>query len=204
MGRLYTGRDQCAALCANECNGLGLQTQSTMLSHLGYDNFFVWQYEDAMTAQGRFTQKFGWWTSVRTRPIIVGRLIRAIKTFDTVLQIPDVRINSPFTLDELQDFQKPLDGGLADAAAAAGAHDDCLMTLAIAIHVAQTLQFEYGEPVSERRRRLSEEALRDHLTAQAAGLADEPRRAQNTDVTVEELERGWIDREEDDFPSHLW
>lgn len=205
MGRLYTGRDQCSALVAIECNGLGLQTQSAMLNHLGYDNFFIWQYEDAATATGRLTKKFGWWTSVRTRPIIVGRLIRAVKTTDPVTQTPDVRINSPFTVDELQDFQKPIDGGISDACAAPGAHDDCLMTLAISIHVAQTLQFEYGEPVAERRRRLSEESFRDHLTAEAAGLADEPRRAQNTDVTVEEIAQGWIDREEADFdPEHLW
>ena len=228
LGRLYSDRDGSAALCAIECNNFGLQTQSEMLRHLGYANFFIWQYEDAARPESRYTYKFGWWTSTRTRPLIVGRLIRAVKTRDPVTGYRDVQINSPHTIYELGHFQQPPGEAMAMAAAAPGAHDDCLMALAIGIHVAQTLQFESGEPVADRRQRLAEEAFRARVASQAAveaGAVDaagvpqfnpqtgevldgNPRRAQNTDASADEVEalvgEGWRAMETDADGAGPW
>lgn len=206
LGRLYKGKDDLPALVGIECNGLGLHAQSTLINQFGYDNIFMWEYEDAATPEGRFTRKFGWWTTVRTRPLIIGRLIRAVKTVDPVTKLPDVRINSPFTLEELNDFTKPPGKALHEAEAARGANDDALLQLAVCIHLAQKLQFDYGggESVAERRRRVSEEKFREHVAAEALGIEADPRHAQNTDVTERESSRSALDWDDDEEYEHIW
>lgn len=191
VGRLYSGYDDREAMMAIECNGFGLQTQSELVRHMGYTNIFLWQYEDAATVQGRFSKKFGWWTSPRTRPIIVGRFVRAVKTFDPITGLPDYRINSPHTLLEMQSFQIPPDGMLWEATAGPGSHDDCIMAAAIAVHVEQTLYHESVEPLPEHRRRLAEEKARAGLLAQRKGL--EPVDFINSDCTADEMHEGGYD-----------
>lgn len=194
VGRLYQGYDGREAMMAIECNGFGLQTQAELMRHLGYTNFFIWQFEDAATVQGRFSKKIGWWTSPRTRPIIVGRYVRAIKTFDPITNEPDYRVNSPHTLLEMQSFQIPPDGMLWEACAGPGSHDDCIMAGAIGVHVEQTLYHETVEPLPEHRRRLREEKLRNAMKASQKGM--EPADFINTDCTAEEMDEGVADPED--------
>lgn len=187
LGKLYTGRDSLPALVAVEVTGIGIDCQSELLRHYGYTNLFIWQYEDAATVEGMYTKRFGWYTTIRTRPIIISRVIRAVKSVDPVTQLPDIRVNSPFTLRDLDDFQQPPGGSISEACAASGASDDAVMALAVALHVAQTLQFEQGEPVADRRHRLNEQAFRAHQAGVAQGQP-QTRRAQNTAVTAEQAE----------------
>lgn len=201
VGRLYTDHGGREALMAIECNGFGLQTQSELLRHHGYSNFFIWQYEDAADAKGRFSRKLGWWTSARTRPMIISRFVRAIKTVDEISGTPDFRLNSPHTFLELQSFQIPPDGALWDASAGPGAHDDCIIACAIACHVEQTLYHESIEPLPDHRRRLEEERTR--AAYKASRLGRPPRDFINTDCTADEMESGDYDPDNPDDFVHI-
>jgi hypothetical protein len=186
LGRVFHDRDGIPAMVAIECNGFGLGTQAELIRHHGYTNLYVWQYEDAATASGRYTQKYGWWTSVRTRPLIIQRYIKAVRHVDEATNMPDYVINSPFTIAELADFQTPHAEWAAEAAP--GAHDDCIMAGAISIHVAQTLYFEATEPLTEQRARLAEERQRRQEAA-PVGADGKPIKVdyQNCDAAVDEM-----------------
>lgn len=186
VGRVYADYDGIPALVAIECNGFGLGTQAELIRHHGYTNLYVWQYEDAATASGRYTQKYGWWTSSRTRPLIIQRYIKAVRGIDEITGMPDYQINSPFTIAELADFQTP--GQEWAAEAASGGFDDCIMAGAISIHVAQTLYFESQEPMADQRARLAEERQRRESQAQI-GPDGKPVKVdyQNTDAALEEM-----------------
>lgn len=190
MGRLYRGSDGLEALAAVECNNHGLVTQSELQRHLGYDNFFIWQYEDAADPRRRFSTRIGWYTTQRTRPIILTRYIKKVKTVDPNTGLPDYRINSPFTLEELRDFQVPPGGMLWQAEAdptAEDAHDDCIMTGAIGLHVCQTLQFEGNETVADTRKRKQEEKARKGIFEVRL---KKKRDWANTDATEDEMRAG--------------
>lgn len=185
VGKYYRGSDGLDALVAIECNGFGLGVQAEIIRHIGYNNLFVWQYEDAATMSGRYTQKYGWWTSVRTRPLIIQRYLKAVKTLDPNTGQPDYRINSEFTIDELQDFQTPT-GVAWQAEAAPGAHDDCIMAGAIGVHVSQTVQHDsQEETVSDGRKRLAEERRRAIIAGKVlqTGKLDYI----NSDATIDEM-----------------
>lgn len=195
-GRLYRGSDGLEAVAAIECNNHGLATQSELQRHLGYDNFFIWQYEDAADPRRRQSARIGWYTTVRTRPIILVRYVKKVKTVDPNTGKPDYIINSPFTLEELRDFQIPPGGQLYQAEAdptAEDAHDDTIMTGAIGLHVCQTMQFETQEPVGDARKRKEEERARQQAHAEKLGRK---RDWNNTDASVDEMRAG--DGEEDD------
>lgn len=196
VGRFYTGSDGQEAVCAIEVNNHGLATQSELQRHWGYDNFFVWQYEDAADPRRRFSTRIGWVTSVKTRPLMIALYVKRVKSVDPTTGVPDYRINSPHTIEELADFQVPPDGQLWDAAADEtnpDAHDDCIMAGAIGQQVVQKLVYDSSEPLSETRKRRAEEKRRQDEQAAEVGRA---RGWANTDVTVEEMLRG--DWEDDD------
>lgn len=163
IGRFYLGSDSQPAVVAIEINNQGLATQSELQRHLDYDNLFIWQYEDAADPSRRLSTRIGWLTTPRTRPMILTRYIRAVKTFDEHTGKAYYVINSPFTIAELRDFQVPPGGFLAEAEAdptSEDATDDCIMCGAIGVHVAQTLEYDNEAPLPERRAALAEQAAR--------------------------------------------
>lgn len=183
MGRMYTGADNLPAVAAVEINNHGLSTQDQLARHLGYENLYVWEHLDAADPSKRRTTKIGWETNRRTRPLIIAYFVKKVKTVDTT-GVPDYRLNSPFTIEELRDFQTLTT--LAEAEAdptAEDAHDDCIMCAAIGLYICQTIQFEKGETVADRRRRKVEESVR-RAQASARGLQRDFR---NTDATYEEM-----------------
>lgn len=185
IGRLFKGSDGQEALMAVECNNHGLVTQNELQQHLGYDNFFIWQYMDAADPARAFSTRIGWWTTQRTRPLILARYLKVLKTIDEVTGLPDYRINSPLTLEELRSFQTV--GGIRDAEADPtdpDAHDDCIMSGAIGVHVSATLQYEGNEPIADARRRLSDQRQRQE---EVDGRRAEGRDYQNQDFTAEEV-----------------
>lgn len=151
VGHYYCDDDGLEALAAIEVNNHGLSTQDTLQLHLGYGHFYRWEFLDSMDPKARFTSKIGWYTTPRTRPMLLDHLYEALTTFDPVTGAPDLQIHSQWTLTDLADFQT--EEGLADALAAAGAHDDCVISLAIAHYVAWRLAGGEREPLADRRRR---------------------------------------------------
>lgn len=185
IGRFYQGSDDQEALMAVECNNHGLVTQNELQQHLGYNNFFIWQYLDAASPEKAFSTKIGWWTTPRTRPLILARYLKSLKTIDEVTGFPDYRINSPLTLEELRSFQT-LDG-IREAEADPtdpDAHDDCIMSGAIGVHVSATMQYEGGEPIADARRRLADQRRRQEEKDTRQG---EARDYQNQDFSAEEI-----------------
>jgi hypothetical protein len=183
IGRFYRDVDGFEALVAIEVNNHGLATQAELQRHCGYQHFFVWQYEDKRNPANRYSTNIGWYTSVKTRGIILARYRRAVMNLDPITGQPDYRINSPFTMEELKDFQTT--GALWQGEASRGATDDCIMAGAISVHVCQTLYLETSEPLAEQRHRLQAERQRaGKLSAQMRTRRDYI----NTDATYAELE----------------
>jgi hypothetical protein len=171
IGRYYCDDDGLEALAAIETNNHGLSTQDTLQLHLGYSHFYRWEYLDSMDPASRYTSRIGWFTTNRTRPMLLDHFHEALTTFDPITGLPDLRINSPWTLGELGDFQT--EGALWEARAAAGAHDDCIIALAIAHYVAWRLVGGEREPLQERRRRRHHmEARRERLDQDKAAARD--------------------------------
>lgn len=158
IGRFYHDDDDLGALCAIECNGQGLATQSELQHHCGYDNLYIWQHEDARDPRSRYTKAFGWYTTSRTRARMLARYHRAVTAVDERTGLPDYRINSPLTMEELRDFVS--EGPVWMAEASGKAHDDCIIAGAISVEVATTTRLLESEPLSEARRRHSEEEQR--------------------------------------------
>ena len=93
------------------------------LERLRYPKQYVRESVDDYTHKVRHA--FGFWTSTKTRPIIISELIKAVRDDVSIL-------NDDTTMGEMLTFvrdehYKPV--------AEDGAHDDCVMALAIAHHI---------------------------------------------------------------------
>lgn len=93
------------------------------LERLRYPRQYVRESVDDYTHKVRHA--FGFWTSTKTRPIIISELIKAVREDVSIL-------NDDTTMGEMLTFvrdehYKPV--------AEDGAHDDCVMALAIAHHI---------------------------------------------------------------------
>lgn len=182
IGRFYADVEGEEAMMAIENNlGPGMVTQAELQRHFGYNNFFVWRYFDSKDPRGGYSTKIGWATTPKTRPWITSNYIKAVNSLDANGN-PDYRINSPFTIEELQDFQTHSHPWEAEAAE--GAHDDCIIAGAIGLWVAKGFHYEDREPIADQRRRKAEEDSRKD--AQAARLAVS-RDYINSDVTADEM-----------------
>jgi len=104
LGRLYEN-----ALVAVERNNHGYGVLAH-LKDLGYENIYQQGGQD------------GWLTSVVTRPAMIEHLAAVL------MEKPEL-FHSPRLLGELRTFVRHADG---HAAAADGAHDDCVMAMAVA------------------------------------------------------------------------
>jgi len=93
------------------------------LDRLGYRNIYVREVEDEYT--GRLQPRFGFRTDIRTRPVIIAGLIEALRERSFLL-------HDEKTIQELLTFTRNQDGR---AEAEAGAHDDLVMSLAIAWYI---------------------------------------------------------------------
>lgn len=187
IGRFFQGSDGLPAMAAVEVNNHGLATHAEMSRHLGYENFFIWQHEDALRPENRFSNRVGWFTSQKTRALIVTRYIKKVKTRD-INGVADYQLNSPFTLEELKDFQTlgflwQAESNPADE----DAHDDCIIAGAIGGWVVQTLQFETLETTADARRRHAEQRERQKQQESTLGARRDYR---NTDYTLEETGYG--------------
>jgi phage terminase large subunit len=124
------------------------------LERLGYKNFYV--RERADTYSGRTAKSFGFQTTSRTRPMVLGELQRLVR------EQPELIVDQT-TLDELLTFT--FDEKM-HAAAEGDAHDDCVMALAIAYH-ARTQQRSYDAPNANGRKPWTKGMWEDYRNASA-------------------------------------
>ena len=169
LGRWYRSSDDLESMAMIECNNHGLSTQDTLQLHLGYGRFYVWEYYDAAQPAKRMSNKIGWVTTQRTRPLILVRLLDAVRAVDPLTNQPDLILHSPWTLQDMQDFGTPT-GRIADGEAVAGRYDDAVMSAAIGIYGAWRMAGGEATPIDERRRQ------------QAADKADREKKADDKSV----------------------
>jgi hypothetical protein len=201
IGNWYTDPDGVPACAMIECNNHGLSTQDTLQLHLGYTHFYRWEYLDADTPESRFSRKIGWYTTDRTRPIILDKFRTALCTVDPITGLRDYVTHSSMLHEELQDFQT--NGALWEAEAAAGAHDDCIMAAAIAHYGCWRLQAGETEPMDDRRRRASEQQARLAAEAVRQGRVLDKADWRNTPTTADEM-ASYVGDEPEDLDQQLF
>lgn len=106
------------------------------LEQLGYRNQYVREQPDTFT--GAIRKAFGFRTNAQTRPLIIGELVEAMR--DGVHLV-----NDRTTLEEMLTFVR---NEKLRAEAEPGAHDDCVLSLAIAWHIRpqQRMTMPQAEP----------------------------------------------------------
>lgn len=114
-------------------------TYPTMeLERLRYPKMYVRESFDNYTH--KVQKRFGFVTSEKTRPVILANLIKWVREeTDT--------INDPTTLEEMLTFVR---NEKFRAEAENGAHDDCVMALAIALFIRSQQDYEDEVPQAER------------------------------------------------------
>ena len=127
------------------------------LEQLGYHNQYVREQEDTFT--GAIRKAFGFRTTAITRPVIIGELVEAMREgIHTV--------NDRTTLEEMLTFVR---NEKLRAEAEEGAHDDCVMALAIAWHIRPQQRMTVQTKAPEGTVRWSEDMWDDYYAADAAG-----------------------------------
>lgn len=116
LGRRYND-----ALVSVESNNHGLLTVNKLSKDLLYPNVYQEVIRD--TVLDRETVKLGWSTNVKTKPLAID-LLRAAHRDD------DVEVYDRTTLEEMRSYILTEEGKLE---AEQGCHDDCVMSLAIAV-----------------------------------------------------------------------
>lgn len=130
IGHMYIDKvDGLPAKMAVESNpGSPGLVASIDLQKRGYSNLYI--YRRPLVATGGFSNALGWWTTPQNRPVFTEEGISATKSGDLV-------VNSLWTVDEMDSFvAKMTPSGRKKWEHADGKHDDRLMALYIALHVA--------------------------------------------------------------------
>lgn len=121
------------ALAAPEVNGPGLVT-TLGLRDLGYPNIVHRSAINVDAGVVKETDELGWHTNSKTKPLLISGLESALR--EILIVVKDKQ-----TLDEIKHFvvKEITDQGYVQYGGAPGWHDDCVISLAIAIHFAKTL-----------------------------------------------------------------
>lgn len=112
------------ARIAVEFNNHGILPNSRLWRDKAYPNLYVREVYDKTTDQVK--EEVGFYTDVKTRPLIIDQLRESIRSREMDLTDKD-------TIRELTTFVADPDTGKIEADV--GCHDDCVMALAIANHV---------------------------------------------------------------------
>jgi hypothetical protein len=122
------------ATLAVEVNNTGLTTQVELVEHIRYPRIYRWRRYDNL--KNIYTDKLGWETSKRTRPLLIDDMAWGIKNH--VISLVSVR-----AIDQLQRF---------DAEKGGEEHDDLAMAYMIAWHChLHTMMKDGRMPRVERR-----------------------------------------------------
>lgn len=109
------------------------------LERLGYDNQFIREAEDTYTK--RKYNKYGFKTTMQTRPLIISIIIKWFKE----------NINKINDLDTLEEAQRFIRNEKGRAEAEVGYHDDLIMGFAICIYSREQGSFEIEEEEKEEK-----------------------------------------------------
>ena len=109
------------------------------LERLQYPKQYVRETVDDYTHAVR--RSYGFWTSTKTRPVIIAELIRATREDMTIVQDED-------TLQEMLTFVRGEDW---KPQAEEGAHDDCVMALAVAHYIRPQQSYLAEQAAAEER-----------------------------------------------------
>ena len=150
LGRYYND-----AMAAPEVNFSTYPTK--MLSLMGYPNLYVREVEDDYT--GRIKNAFGFQTNKLTRPVIIAELIRVMREGLHLIRDEE-------TLLEMLTFTR---NDKLRAEAESGAHDDCIMALAIAYYVRPQQRMTVLVDKAEGTARWSEDMWEDYHRASPEG-----------------------------------
>jgi len=127
------------------------------LEQLGYRNQYVREQEDTYT--GAIRKAFGFRTTATTRPVIIGTLVEAMRDGINL-------VNDRTTLEEMLTFVR---NEKLRPEAEEGAHDDCVLSLAIAWYIRpqqrMTVQTKQAEPTAV----WSDDMWEDYYNADAEG-----------------------------------
>lgn len=175
LGNFYQGRDGMPALLVIEITGPGLDVLSD-LAGTNYNNLYERRVYDKR--DGTTTNKLGWSTNRTSRPRMLQRVLHA-------LQQGDLHLNSPYLLDEMQDFTT--DSTLAKARAKSGRHDDRVMSLMLAYCGGHDDEWLSGEDVAADRR-VKRKRLKPVLTSSGKVVKKD---YQNTALTYAEMKALW-------------
>ena len=133
LGRFYND-----ALLAPETNYSTYPVK--LLNLMGYKNLYVREVEDDY--EGKLRHAFGFRTDRLTRPVIISELIRIVRDNMHL-------INDEDTLLEMLTFVR---NDKLRPEAEEGAHDDCILALAIAFYVRPQQSMAVKDPDSGRRK----------------------------------------------------
>ncbi len=145
LGFFYRGGQDCA-LIGIEVNKDGITTNKVLQSEIKYPKLYRRRTVDRTTEKNEF--KLGFHTNERSRELILNKLARWINEGEFAL-------NDEATIMECMTFTYDENG---KAQAQEGSHDDCVMSLAIAIHL-----FDYNIKVEPPKTDLDK--LREQMKA---------------------------------------
>ena len=154
LGKYYND-----ALLAIETNFSTYPTK--LLDLMGYRNLYVREVEDDFT--GKIKHAFGFQTNRLTRPVILSELIRILRESMST-------VNDRDTLLEMLTFvrrEKDLQGE-----AEPGAHDDCVMALAIAHYARPQQTMEIKTAGSAKKTRWTADMWEDYNSASETERAE--------------------------------
>lgn len=118
------------AQLAIECNDVGQATNAEVMRVIQYENLFRWKHYDKI--KNFMTDFFGWFTSVKTRPLLISRLREYMA--DNM-----ITIRSEWLIDECLDFSAAEGSTRFEGQAT---NDDRVMAFMIALFCAH--DSEYG------------------------------------------------------------
>lgn len=128
-----------------------------LLELMGCHRQYVREVEDEF--DGRIRNAYGFQTNKQTRPVVISELIRVTRERMSL-------VNDEDTLNEMLTFVRNPDNP-ARAEAEPGAHDDCVMSLAIAHYIRpqQSMTVQERPAAEQRRGRWSDDMWEDYRHA---------------------------------------
>jgi len=119
LGKMYNW-----ARLAVEFNNHGILPNTRLFKDLGYPNLYTREVYDKQTDETK--EELGFYTDVKTRPLIIDELRQAVRE-------KAIELNDKTLLDEMTTFiADPKSGKIEHEV---GCHDDCVFALAIANHI---------------------------------------------------------------------
>ena len=127
------------------------------LEQLGYRNQYIREQVDTYT--GAIRKAYGFRTTAQTRPVIIGELVEAMRGGIHL-------VNDRTTLEEMLTFVR---NEKLRAEAEEGAHDDCVLSLAIAWHIRPQQRMTVLTKEPEAKARWTEDMWEDYWSADDEG-----------------------------------